>query len=207
VAKSFTHLEDKRLRGVGLVASDNRTVYVILGLLHHEPMSGYDMSKRIESSISQFWDVGFGQLYPTLKKLEAGGMIVGTEARGTGRRDRRVYSITDLGRRLLRQWLEEPVAKEYIRYEILLKLFFGSLVEREANIATIEAFRARYAGAAESLELYANNLRQVQGESPDHLYFLLTVMFGEKLYKAYLAWAEEALDLLRSDSSRGGNLL
>jgi DNA-binding PadR family transcriptional regulator len=169
-------------------------------------MSGYDMSKRIESSISQFWDVGFGQLYPTLKKLEAGGMIAGTEAHSPGRPDRRVYSITDLGRQLLRQWLEEPAAREYIRYEILLKLFFGCLVEPETNIATIEAFRARYADIAKRLEGYAKNLRQVQGESPDHLYFLLTVMFGEKLYKAYLDWAEEALDLLRPDSSHGSDL-
>jgi DNA-binding PadR family transcriptional regulator len=161
------------------------------------------MKKRIESSISQFWDVGFGQLYPTLKRLETDGMIVGAEAQSPGRPARRVYSITDLGRRLLQQWLAEPAAKEYVRYEILLKLFFGSLVERETNIATVEAFQTRYADAAR-LEEYANNLRRVLVDSPDHLYYLLTVMFGQKVYKAYIDWAEEALDLLKSHSSLRG---
>lgn len=189
------------------MASDNRTVYVILGLLNHEPLSGYDMKKRIERSISQFWDVGFGQLYPTLKRLETDGMIVGAEARSPGRPDRRVYSITDLGQRLLRQWLAEPASKEYVRYEILLKLFFGSLVEQDTNLATIEAFRARYTGTATRLEEYANNLRRVLDDSPDHLYYLLTVMFGEKVYKAYIDWAEEALELLKSRSSHRSDLL
>lgn len=189
------------------MAGDNRTVYVILGLLNHEPLSGYDMKKRIEASISQFWDVGFGQLYPTLKKLETDGMVVGAEEQNPGRPDRRVYSITDRGRQLLQRWLTEPASKEYVRYEILLKLFFGGLVEPEANIAAVEAFRARYQGAAGLLEAYAENLRQVLGKSPDHLYYLLTVMFGEKVYKAYLDWAEEAIELLRSQPTHGGDRL
>ncbi|MCL4516895.1 MAG: PadR family transcriptional regulator [Firmicutes bacterium] len=187
------------------MAIDNRTVYIILGLLNHEPMSGYDMKKRIEVSISQFWDVGFGQLYPTLKKLEADGMIVRAGEHHPGRPDRYVYSITDRGRQLLRRWLEEPASKEYVRYEILLKLFFGGLVGREANIAAIEAFRARYSGAADLLAAYGEELRLALGDSPDHLYYLLTVIFGEKVYKAYLEWAEEALKLLQSHQSSGGD--
>lgn len=188
------------------MASENRTVYVILGLLNHEALSGYDMKKRIELSVSQFWDIGFGQLYPTLRRLESDGMIVGAREYSPGRPDRRVYSITDRGRQLLRQWLEKPASKEYVRYEILLKLFFGSLVGPEANAATIEDFRTRYTGAAERLKGFADDLRRVLDESPDHLYYLLTVMFGEKVYQAYLDWAEEALALLESYSFHGGGL-
>lgn len=188
------------------MAGDNRTVYIILGLLSHEPMSGYDMKKRINVSISRFWDVGFGQLYPTLKRLEANGMIVGAGEHNSGRPDRRVYSITGRGRLVLRRWLAEPASKEYVRYEILLKLFFGSLAGQEASIATIEAFRARYAGAADLMQVYVDDLRRVLPDSPDHLCYLLTVMFGQRVYKAYLDWAAEALELLGTRPSRGGDL-
>ena len=37
------------------------------------------------------------------------------------------------------------------------------------------------------------------GDSPDHLYYYLTVLFGEKVYSAYLEWADEATDLLKAN--------
>jgi hypothetical protein len=57
------------------MAKDNTTKYILLGLLSHEPMSGYDMKKRIDTTISKFWSVGYGQIYPTLNDLEEEGLI------------------------------------------------------------------------------------------------------------------------------------
>jgi hypothetical protein len=36
-------------------------------------------------------------------------------------------------------------------------------------------------------------------ENKDHLYYYLTVLFGEKIYKAYLDWAKEALEILEDE--------
>ncbi|MGE5552515.1 MAG: PadR family transcriptional regulator [Betaproteobacteria bacterium] len=176
--------------------SENKTAYAILGLLHHEPLSGYDIRKRIEGSLGYFWDAGFGQIYPTLKKLASEGLVTSRTEKGGVRPDRKVYAITEEGRQELRKWLEQPSAREYVRYEILLKLFFGSLVEPERNLATIREFRQRYAGSLKTLEEYARQLRRVLPESPDHLYHLLTVLFGLRVYRAYLDWADEASELL-----------
>ena len=49
------------------MAQQNTTAYILLGLLSHEPASGYDLKKKIDLMISQFWEVGYGQLYPTLR--------------------------------------------------------------------------------------------------------------------------------------------
>ncbi len=57
------------------MAKTNTTIYIILGLLEHEDLSGYDIKKKIDYMISHFWDVGYGQIYPTLKTLEAEGLI------------------------------------------------------------------------------------------------------------------------------------
>jgi DNA-binding PadR family transcriptional regulator len=180
--------------------SENRTAYAILGLLSHEPLSGYDLRKRIEATLGLFWNAGFGQIYPALKSLSEGGLVVGTAEKSGGRPEKTVYRLTAKGRRELRQWLEEPAAREYVRYEVLLKLFFGRLVGRERSLATIREFRARYAGQAEALEEYAEELRRVLPESEDHLYYLLTVRFGLQVYRAYLTWADEAAALLKEVS-------
>jgi DNA-binding PadR family transcriptional regulator len=48
---------------------ENRARYVILGLLSHQPMSGYELKKYAGQWISYFWDIGYGQIYPALKDL------------------------------------------------------------------------------------------------------------------------------------------
>lgn len=178
------------------IATENKTAYAILGLLNHEPLSGYDIRKRIEGSIGLFWDAGYGQIYPALKRLADKGLVEGKAEKSGGRPDKKVYRITEKGRRKLENWLVEPTAKEYVRYEILLKLFFGSLVDTERNIETIREFRARYTELLGTLEEYELNLRRVLPESQDHLYYLSTVRFGLHIYRAYLDWADEALEML-----------
>lgn len=173
----------------------NTTNYAILGLLYHEPLSGYDVQKRIKGSLALFWDAGFGQIYPALQTMQGEGLITG-EAGQKGGRSRTVYTITEQGRTAVRAWLSEPVARERVHYEILLKLFFGSAVAPEHNIQTIEEFQNRYAGLEMQLESYERNLRAVLDESPEHLYYLLTVLFGRRIYRAYLDWADEAVALL-----------
>lgn len=183
------------------MAQQNRTAYIILGLLEHEDQSGYDLKKRIDSAISQFWDVGFGQIYPTLKKLEEDGDIVGKPVRSEKGPDRIVYSITAAGREKLMEWLNTPSEKEYVRYEILLKLFFGGISGPEVNTERIENFQNQYAQMLGQLQFYKTNLESVLKDHPDHLYYYLTVLFGEYIYKAYLAWALEALRLLTTQNS------
>ena len=47
-------------------------------------------------------------------------------------RERIIYSITDYGQKTLYEWLKKPVQKDELRYETLLKLFFGNEAERFA---------------------------------------------------------------------------
>ena len=186
------------------MAQQNTTAYILLGLLSHEPASGYDLKKKIDLMISQFWEVGYGQLYPTLRTLQQQGDITGEEAPSQKGPARTVYTITPAGRQKLAGWLALPGEKESVRYEILLKLFFGSLSEPGQNIARITAFRERQTQSLALIEAFKSNLGRVLGDSPDHLYYYLTVLIGEQIYKAYLTWADEALKLLADPPTPGG---
>lgn len=182
------------------MAKENKTIYAILGLLNHEDMSGYDIKKRVENSLKFFWDVSFGQIYPGLKILEANGCIKCTGKSSEAGPERIVYSITELGRDTLKRWLSMPAEKEQTRYEILLKLFFGSAVAPEENIGIIREFKQRNVKLLDLFGLYKAELGQLRKGTDDHTYYYLTVLFGEKVLKAYLEWADEAVEILGADN-------
>jgi DNA-binding PadR family transcriptional regulator len=184
------------------MAKENKTVYAILGLLNHEDMTGYDIKKRIDTSLKYFWDAGFGQIYPGLKALEAKGLVQCRNTASSTGPERITYSITDSGRKELAKWLSKPAEKEQTKYEILLKLFFGSSVKTEDNIRSINEFKQRNADNLKLFEAYGSQLGKILDQSEDHVYFYLTVLFGEKVMKAYLEWADEALGILGSQKSQ-----
>lgn len=175
---------------------DNTTRYILLGLLSHEPLSGYDLKRRIDIGIRQFWNVGYAQIYPTLAQLESDGFVTKSTQSSEKGPSKNIYAITESGRELLQNWLLLPEEKEYAKYEILLKLFFGAGLPVQTSIARIHAFEKRHRQNLDLLESMKENLENVLDESNDHLYFYLTVLFGEQVYTAYLNWAEQALALL-----------
>ena len=183
------------------MSKENTTTYILLGLLRHEPMSGYDLKKRIDLSVSRFWEVGYGQIYPTLRTLEQQELVIKTSGGRSGGPDKYIYSITEQGRERLQQWLQQPGDREYTKYEILVKLFFGSTVPEGENISRIEQFRSRQAKELDNMDKFKHSLQQVMKEDPDHLHFYLTALFGEKIYRAYVEWADEAIALLEQRSS------
>lgn len=175
---------------------ENKTIYIILGFLSHEDLSGYDIKKRIDSSLSFFWGAGYGQIYPTLCKMHRDGLVEKRSDYKGQKLERIIYSITNTGKQELKNWLSLPVENEVVKYEILLKLFFGNLLDTNRNIENIKNFQEKYSGQLSILNSFETELKNIVKDSPDHLYYLLTVMFGEKVYKAYIEWADEATEIL-----------
>ena len=58
------------------MAKERKIDMVILGLLSHEDLTGYDIKKRIDGAISFFWKGSFGNIYPALKDMETQGLII-----------------------------------------------------------------------------------------------------------------------------------
>ena len=57
------------------MAKDRKIDLVILGLLSHEDLTGYDIKKQIDSGISFFWKGSFGSIYPALSEMEKSGFV------------------------------------------------------------------------------------------------------------------------------------
>ena len=176
------------------MANTKKMDYVLLGLLSHEPMTGYEMKKRLDSSLRFFWGGSFGSIYPTLNQMEQEGKVTKENASSNGR-EKISYSITDIGREALKEWLKKPAEKDEIRYETLLKLFFGNERGFEGAGENIERFEEKCKDELQILRMFEENLSHYL-EEDTHKYYYLTVQFGIRTYESYLKWCEEAKRLI-----------
>lgn len=173
------------------MANQKKIDCVILGLLSHEDLTGYEIKKRMDTTLTYFWNASYGSIYPALSDLVERGLAIRREE-ANKKRNKLIYTITDAGRNYLKNWLSHPAAKDELRYETLLKLFFGNEQGEEQTISHIEAFEAKIKKELPYLLDAEHILKEHENEDPVHKYYLLTVAFGIKTYRAYLEWCAEA---------------
>jgi DNA-binding PadR family transcriptional regulator len=117
--------------------------YIVLGLLDQAPGTPYDLKARVAATVGDFWSVQHAQLYTETARLAQEGYL--DERREETGRHRRIYSITEAGRKALRHWLAGPVHElAELRDLALLKVFFGADPEMIAA-GQVDAHRARLA--------------------------------------------------------------
>jgi DNA-binding PadR family transcriptional regulator len=181
------------------MAIEKRMDCVILGFLSHEPLTGYEIKKRVDTTLKYFWSASYGSIYPTLNHLENENKVTRLETKENGR-DKIIYTITDIGQKFLRNWLCVPVEKDELRYETLLKLFFGGDIGQEQTIKHIKAFEKKINAELPYLKGAVKQLENIKDTEVAHIYYLLTAKFGVKTFEAYLEWCAEAITALQ-----GGN--
>jgi len=177
------------------MATEKKLDRVILGLLSHEELTGYEIKKRMDTALKYFWGASYGSIYPTLSGLVERGLANKREA-GENKRNKLIYTITEEGRLYLKEWLRQPVEKDELRYETLLKLFFGNEGGPEQALRHIKAFREKVGQELPYLLGAEKVLKEHLAQDTAHKYYLLTVEFGIRTYRTYLEWCEEAERLL-----------
>ncbi len=180
------------------MANEKKLDCVILGLLSHEDLTGYEIKKRMDSALRFFWGASFGSIYPTLWELVENGFAVISDTKET-ERNKITYRITSKGRQYLKEWLELPAVKDELRYETLLKLFFANESGEETAVMHIENFQEKIINGLPFLKEAVKNLERSGNEDKTHLYYLLTAKFGVMVYETYLKWCDVAKDALKGN--------
>lgn len=180
------------------MANEKKLNCVILGLLSHESLTGYEIKKRMDTALKLFWSASYGSIYPTLNSLVDNGMVTKLETTDNGR-DKVIYTITDSGKEYLKKWLTLPVTKDELKYETLLKVFFGGEIGPDVTLEHVHNFESKVKIELPYLKSAVNELSKIQGDEEAHKYFLLTAMFGERVYEAYLKWCKDAERILGDD--------
>lgn len=161
-----------------------QTDLAVLGALSIEPMSGYAVRAAIRDTLGHFWHESFGQIYPTLTRLEAEGAVTRVE---TGAR--KAFAITDRGRTRLRELLREPFDSPPPRNALLLRLFFGAELGQEECLALLRDARTRVEEAAAA---YAGLAEEPPTSDAGETYRRLTLSYGRRMARAQLDWLDEA---------------
>ncbi len=101
--------------------------YAILGLLHKEPMHGYEMFQQFrDGTLGQIVRLEMSQMYAFLKKLERLEYIIAQLEPQGARPPRKVFQLTEQGQNTLYEWLIEPVERpREVRILFLIKLYFA----------------------------------------------------------------------------------
>jgi DNA-binding PadR family transcriptional regulator len=87
--------------------------YALLALLYQRPMHGYELGKQLHAAVNAEWDVKPGQIASTLARLKEGALVDWEIEETDNTPDRKVYFITDTGRRELEDWYLTAEVREY----------------------------------------------------------------------------------------------
>lgn len=105
---------------------------LVLGLLNLAPMTGYDLKKVFDSSISHFWAADKAQIYRTLTALVADGYATIEVVPQANYPARQEHHITAAGRAVLMEWLSSELVPHAAREPFLARVFFAGNLPRDA---------------------------------------------------------------------------
>ncbi|SKB71833.1 transcriptional regulator, PadR family [Arthrobacter sp. 31Cvi3.1E] len=133
--------------------------YALLALLTVEPMTGYDLSKRFESSVAFVWHAPDSQIYPELRRMEKDGLLSGEEVPWGSRGKKTQYRISAEGVAVFRAWMNTPLEYSRERDPAHLKAAYLEWAEPASARAHMEAHIAYHTMRREQWKAMINELR------------------------------------------------
>ena len=173
--------------------------HALLGFLRQEPMHGYELHQRLlaPEGPGMTWRMKQAHVYALLARLEAEGLIAGGSRPQPTRPARRVFRLTEKGRRAFRDWVSTPVAEARgMRQEFLLKLYFA----RREGLGLTRRLLDRQRQACR--EWLAIQKGAADGGRREESYARLVRSFRAGQIKAMLAWIDECEKVVAGGGKR-----
>lgn len=172
--------------------------HVILTVLSSRDATGYDITKEFSHSIGYFWKASHQQVYRELNKMAGNDQVTCQLEPQEGKPDRKVYSITDLGRQALYAWFQEPARNPTIRDEFSAKLVVCGVYNSEPMQQQLESLIEE----SHTLISHYNEMEKVHFadyKTMDRQSRLdrLTLRRAVHNRQAWIQWAEEVLTELK----------
>ncbi|WP_330174820.1 PadR family transcriptional regulator [Streptomyces sp. NBC_01498] len=190
--------------------------FAVLGLLRESPMHGYELRKRLNTSLGIFRAFSYGTLYPCLKTLVASGWLIEEpgsapeEALATslaGRRAKIVYRLTADGKDHFEELLSQTGPDAWEDEHFAARFAFFGQTEREVRMRVLEGRRSRL---EERLEKMSASLARTRERLDD--YTLELQRHGMESVEREVRWLNELIeseragrDQRRSDDPSGSS--
>jgi DNA-binding PadR family transcriptional regulator len=165
--------------------------YAVLGLIasNESGVHGYRLKGDCQAISDEFWQVNYGRLYRVLDILERDGALDSVDEIQHGRPNRKVFRITEKGRRTLDDWLLQPVDEEGqpLRDELILKLLFLGADDSSKLHRLIKEQRAIY---LKRLAKISRRRRQLEKAGVDMRATELVLDGAAMRVRADISWLE-----------------
>jgi PadR family transcriptional regulator AphA len=174
------------------------TSYAVLAQVAVHPWSTYELAQQRVRYFRYVWPRAESAVYREVKRLSSMGLLEGRKDY-VGKRARTVYSITEEGRKALREWLGTPVSPFAMDFEAMIRLFVAPLGTKDQIVTTLERVRddaqdmLRFGGEVKGEFLEGIAVTQ------DQVYIrALAIDFFISLLRTVDGWAERTLEEIGS---------
>jgi DNA-binding PadR family transcriptional regulator len=165
--------------------------HAILGLLASKPLHGYELKSGFEEMVPTD-ELNVGQVYTTLDRLSRDSLVTYEVVNQPERPDKKVYALTEDGRKELKEWLVTPSTLDLnLRNETFLKIMLARRL-RWANPLKVIAVERR-ASFERLHEVEQTRERARQGAA---LHTLLLLDLAALRLEAFLKWLDHCEDAL-----------
>jgi DNA-binding PadR family transcriptional regulator len=176
------------------MAAESTLAFALLGLLHGQPQSGYDLRKTFVSTPMSLFSDSPGAIYPALRRLVRRGWIAPLPGPRGGRR-RRLFAPTAAGRRAFGEWLSRPPTREDVArawdVSMLRLAFMGA-----TDTAPVRRFLA---GLERELSAHLHELQAYQAAQTGRMPLGAQLAFasGVESCRAQVSWLKGAIERVR----------
>ena len=162
--------------------------FIILGTLYTNTLTGYDIRKWMEEGIGMFYRASYGSIYPLLGKLEEKGYVICTEE-VQGKRMKRKYHITECGKEVFMNWLNENTDCGNSIESFMAKVFFFDLLPSDLAYKKVKEYKERLLDYQRSLIEKKKKYEAL--ENKESYYFKIsTLYFGICKLQSIIMWCE-----------------
>lgn len=172
------------------------TAWAVLGQLSFEnELSGYDVKRWADQSIAFFyWAPSQSQIYSELRRLERLKLVTSEIEQTHEARSRRLYAITDLGRRSIAAWMQaDEIDPLVLKHPLLLKVWAAHNGGADQLRPRVEEYRQAALERAAKAREHAVNATKVE----EWKYPAISLEWAERFYldeARRLEWLLERLD-------------
>lgn len=173
---------------------------ILLGMLV-QPASGYDLKQEFELQQAHYWSANLAQIYPTLKRMEADGLLESEEQPSDKGPPRKVYRRTAAGRAALVEWLQRGPEVHTDRLSWLAQVGFLAELNSAGQVEFLQQLRSEFLQHREQLAGIERYWAEQDPAFPDALappdrFAYMTLRLGLKKYAAIIEWCDECLGVL-----------
>lgn len=172
----------------------------LLAILNIGECHGYQLRQEIENRTGNTWNLNIGQVYTTLDRLVRDNLVASHPANEDGQIR---YSITELGRTHLNEWLSHAVDPQAQAHDELAMKFSLAVTLPGVDVGSL--ITSQRIALLQHLQVLTTAKKQSDAHDVSQLAWILVLDSQIFNTEAQLRWLDHVEGLLQVTSARGLN--